>query len=198
MINLIIICGMPCSGKTSISKELCSKIGYDVVSKDFFKEELFEKYGFKSYEEKKALDLLAEEKFYIEIEKRIEKKENIIIDKWLQGIEPLKKVKNIYNANIIFIRLITNPLVATYRYNQRRKNSNRPISFIIKNQYPVTDESSVIYEEQMTVECMKEKALRTFYKDGITNFIEIDTSNIETQFKKIMNDIIYFVKLKVK
>ena len=43
--KLIIITGAPASGKSSIAESVGKKLNIDVISKDAFKIELFEKYG---------------------------------------------------------------------------------------------------------------------------------------------------------
>jgi predicted kinase len=48
--NFIMMCGIPGCGKSTLSKELYSKFGYDIISSDSIREELFE-YKFKELED---------------------------------------------------------------------------------------------------------------------------------------------------
>ena len=57
--NLIIIAGMPASGKSTISKKLSRHFGYPIIEKDEIKEELFDTVGFTCYAEKRRLDVAA-------------------------------------------------------------------------------------------------------------------------------------------
>ena len=195
--NLIIVSGIPCSGKSSVADALSKEFGYKVLSKDNIKERIFNQYGFESAEEKKVLDNIAEKTLYEEIEKEIKNKNNLIIDKWLQGIQPLKAISGIEFANLIFIHLIVNPDIATIRYNNRNKEGRRPLCFRVTNKFPIIQENEIIFEEDMTVEKMYEKANRPFFKDELYNLLEIDTSDIETNHAKIISEIITFVKSKV-
>ena len=62
--RLIIITGAPASGKSSIAEAVGKKLCIDVISKDEFKIELFEKYGFANHAEKKRLSIKGEQMMY--------------------------------------------------------------------------------------------------------------------------------------
>lgn len=192
--NLVIVSGIPCSGKTTIGKMLARHFDYKFLSKDMYKEELFLRYGFTSIEEKKKLDFMAEETLYHEIENNIARGENMVVDKWLQGMSMLTKIKNISNANIVFIRLITSPIIATQRYNYRNEHGYRPMCFMVKDRFPIIDNENAIFEKRMSVGEMTEKANRPFFKEGIDNLLEIDTTNIEKDSNIIFPRIIAFVE----
>ena len=57
--DLIVIAGMPASGKSTYAKKLSRAIKYPIVEKDNIKEELFDTLGFKCYAEKRQLDVAA-------------------------------------------------------------------------------------------------------------------------------------------
>lgn len=57
--NLIIIAGMPASGKSTVSMKLSRHFGYPIIEKDAIKEELFDTVGFTCYAEKRRLDVAA-------------------------------------------------------------------------------------------------------------------------------------------
>ena len=57
--SLVIIAGMPASGKTTVAKELGCKLGFPIIEKDHIKEELFDTIGFKNYPEKQQMDVAA-------------------------------------------------------------------------------------------------------------------------------------------
>lgn len=188
--NLIIVSGFPGTGKTTISKKLVKKYHYSFLSKDLFKEKLFEEYGFKSVEEKKELDKKAEQLFYEKLKCNVDNDIDTIVDKWLQGIHLIEKIISNKDVTLIFIRLICNPQVACDRYNKRIISGERPSSFVALNRYPV--DTHTVFEKAMTVESMNEKASRKFDRTGINNLMEIDTSNIEDRFDKIFEEITEF------
>ena len=189
--NLIIVSGFPGTGKTTLSKELLKKYNYSFLSKDLFKEKLFEEYGFKSKEEKKELDKKAEQMFFEKLKNNVDNNVDTIIDKWLQGISCVKNILSKKCVNLIFIRLTCYPAIACERYNKRIITGERPSSFIALNHYPI--DINTVFEKAMTTEVMEEKAFRSFDESGIDNLIEIDTSNIENQFDQIFKKITAFV-----
>ena len=196
--NLIIITGIPCSGKTTISTILSKTMHCDCISKDLFKEQLFSTYGFSSVEEKKHLDTQAEKLLYSTIAAYIEEGKDLIVDKWLQSTQPLQSIRNINNANLIFIRLITDPAIAVRRYNARMKSGKRPVSFMSLVQYPISNETTTCFEQPMVLDEMVEKANREFHKEGMLNLLEIDTSNLEQELDRIMNDVCNYVHKRMK
>ena len=57
--NLLIIAGMPASGKSTVSARISQHFGYPILEKDSIKEELFDTIGFNCYAEKRQLDVAA-------------------------------------------------------------------------------------------------------------------------------------------
>lgn len=58
-VNVIIIAGMPASGKSTFAARLGRELGYPILEKDAIKEALFDTVGFRSYAEKRRLDTAA-------------------------------------------------------------------------------------------------------------------------------------------
>ena len=54
--NVIILAGMPATGKSTLAAKLQQKFCYPILEKDFIKEGLFDTLGFSCYAEKRALD----------------------------------------------------------------------------------------------------------------------------------------------
>ena len=57
--NVLIIAGMPASGKSTVAGRLGAALGLPVLEKDEIKEALFDTLGFTNYEEKRRLDVAA-------------------------------------------------------------------------------------------------------------------------------------------
>ena len=57
--NIIIVAGMPASGKTTFVNKLSKALGYPVLEKDAIKEELFDVIGFQNYAQKRLMDVAA-------------------------------------------------------------------------------------------------------------------------------------------
>lgn len=57
--NIIIIAGMPASGKSTVAAKISKAFGYPILEKDAIKEELFDTIGFTNYAEKRRHDVAA-------------------------------------------------------------------------------------------------------------------------------------------
>lgn len=57
--NIIIIAGMPASGKSTVAAKISKAFGYPILEKDAIKEELFDTIGFTNYSEKRRHDVAA-------------------------------------------------------------------------------------------------------------------------------------------
>ena len=57
--NLILIAGMPASGKSTLASKISEAFHYPVLEKDELKEALFDSLGFENYAQKRKLDTAA-------------------------------------------------------------------------------------------------------------------------------------------
>lgn len=57
--DIIIIAGMPASGKSTVAAKISKAFGYPILEKDAIKEELFDTIGFTNYAEKRRHDVAA-------------------------------------------------------------------------------------------------------------------------------------------
>ena len=78
--KIIILTGMPASGKSTIAKKLSDKFGMPILEKDALKEELFDTIGFECYAEKRKLDIAANAVLLNVVETMLSKDIPMIID----------------------------------------------------------------------------------------------------------------------
>ncbi|MBQ4050305.1 MAG: ATP-binding protein [Oscillospiraceae bacterium] len=57
--RLIIIAGMPATGKSTLARRLSEAFGFPILEKDDIKEEMFDTIGYRDLTEKRALDVAA-------------------------------------------------------------------------------------------------------------------------------------------
>ena len=57
--ELIVIAGMPATGKSTVAAGIAKAFGYPVLEKDDIKERLFDTIGFENYPQKRRLDIAA-------------------------------------------------------------------------------------------------------------------------------------------
>ena len=119
--KLIIMTGAPASGKSSIAEFVGNKLGIDVISKDSFKIELFEKYGFTNHAEKKKLSIRGEEIMYETIEYYIEQDLDLIVDNNFKHFNVVRSILNHTNANVEVkcIYCVADYDILAKRYNER-------------------------------------------------------------------------------
>ena len=188
MMNLILIKGIPGSGKTTISQKLSRELGIKRISKDEFKLDYYEKYGFASNEEKHELDKLAEEQVYREIVCSAKSGTDLIVDKWYVDTDIIIQQVPKHVMNIICVQLSVSPQIAAKRYNQRINDGTRHIALSITNQYPavtgVTQFESNKTEEEMLLRIQNTPQIKNadHYMSALN-----DTENIEFVYATISN-----------
>ena len=126
--NLILITGIAGSGKTTISKRLSQTLGIKRISKDEFKLDYYEKYGFDSNERKRTLDKHAEEQVYLKIVCCAKSGTDLIVDKWYVDTDIIIQQVPKHVMNIICVQLSVSPQIAAKRYNQRINDGTRHIA----------------------------------------------------------------------
>ena len=78
---LVVINGCPGSGKSYLSGLIKEKFPFfDIFPYDKVKEEFFDAYGFDNITERSALEERSLEEYYLRLEKRMEKGEELIIE----------------------------------------------------------------------------------------------------------------------
>ena len=103
---LILVTGLPASGKTTISKRLAVEFGLHYIGKDEYKIKMYEEYGFSSAEEKKALDNRSEELMYSDLHLLLDQANIVVFDKWIcKDFSRIDAVAKLRNAKVIVIYL---------------------------------------------------------------------------------------------
>lgn len=189
--NLILITGLPASGKTTIAKKLSSDLGWCYLGKDEFKIKYYEKYGFNNLQERKILDNKSEYDLYTELTILLNQGENVIFDKWISGnFTQLELIARPRNINVITIYLDCDVKIAVKRFNDRIDSNSRPICLSV-DKYPIEDEKRnlgyISFDEM-------EKKFETITNKSFGDYrLEINTDNIEkddTIYKRIKSFVL--------
>lgn len=192
--RLIILTGAPASGKSSIAKAVGKELGIDVISKDGFKIELFEKYGFTNHAEKKKLSIMGEEMMHETIKKYVMQNKDLFVDNNFKHFDSIRDI--LENTEVIVeIRCIY--CVADYdilakRYNDRIRNGNRHQALYTLNQYPVIDGISEFHPviTRDDVERIEQGIQEFTFGQKV---LEINTDNIELDFEFLCKQVIDFI-----
>ena len=192
---LILVAGLPASGKTTIATHLAKDLGLQYVGKDQYKIEMYEKYGFSSAKEKKILNEKSEEIMYSKLYALLQNGENVVFDKWIcKDYSRIDAIVKELGIEVIVIYLNCKVEVAVRRYNSRIDSGERHIGLSLKNKYPyVKGYSEVAY---MTLEEMQQRD--ELYKEKIFgNYIlEVSTDNIDESiynYQKIKDFILNII-----
>ena len=194
MMNLILITGIPGSGKTTISQKLSQELEIKSISKDEFKLDYYEKYGFASNEEKHELDKLAEEQVYQEIVCRAQSGTDLIVDKWYVDTDIIIQQVPKHVMNIICVQLSVSPQIAAKRYNQRINDGTRHIALSITNQYPVVT-GVTQFESNKTEEEMLLRIQSTPQIKNADHYLTV--LNDSEELESLCDDVLEFVKTNI-
>lgn len=192
--RLIIFTGAPASGKSSIAEAVSKKICVDVISKDGFKIELFEKYGFTSHAEKKKLSIKGEQMMYDAIRKYIDNNQDLIVDNNFKNFDEIRLILKQTNIDIVLkcIYCVADYEKLAQRYNERISSGNRHLALYTLNQYPVITGVSE-FHPLITIKDVEriEQGIQEFTFG--TDVLEINTDNIENDFESLCNSVINFI-----
>lgn len=176
--NVIILAGMPASGKTTICKKLAEDTGYIVLEKDKIKEALFDTLGWNCYTEKRKLDHAANATLLICAEEILKTGNSLIIDNNFDDIST-EKVNDLitrYNCKCITVFLGGNNDVFYKRYIDRDNSHLRHLGHSVQDHYPL------FYGESIEYEMSREEFAEKFERRGIGAFrcvgnrIDVDAS----------------------
>lgn len=177
---LILVAGMPATGKTTFAKYLSEQLQIPMVSKDEIKELLFDSVGFHSRAEKVALGAGSMEIAYYFTESLIRTKKSVILENNFENDSKpgLVKLTEKYHCNTITI-LFDGELTTVYRrFVERDKSPTRHRGHVVNTEYPeksgAEDIPSPLSFENF-VKGVNERGIRDFSVGG--EVIRVDTTD---------------------
>ncbi len=181
MPKLIVIAGMPATGKTTLSLKIQERTGLPVIEKDLIKEELFDTVGFKNYQEKRNLDHAANAVLLYILEAELRAGKSVIVVNNFDSIsaERLRNLIEKYKPDCITVFLNGDEKTLYERYVDRDDRHLRHLGHIVQDHYPLSEGDCPDY--RMTPEEFNEK----FAKRGMAGFsipgarLDVDATNFE-------------------
>ena len=139
--NVIILAGMPATGKSTLAEKLQKKFGYPILEKDFIKEGLFDTLGFSCYAEKRALDVASNEVLLRWMGAMIKAGQSMIIDNNfdVQSAKKLSEMLDTYNCKCVTVFMNGDPQVLYERYFERDSKGLRHLGHAMQTHYPPED-----------------------------------------------------------
>lgn len=192
--KLIIFTGAPASGKSSIAENVGKRLGIQVISKDGFKIDLFEKYGFTNHAEKKKLSILGEKQMCECMERHMLDNKDIIVDNNFKDFNEVRKalIKVKSEVKVICIYCFANYSILAERYNTRISSGNRHLSLYTLNQYPVIEGVSEFHKLIDAGDVQRIEQDIKEYTFG-SNILEIDTNKIEQDYDNLCNSAVEYI-----
>ncbi|MEP9405613.1 AAA family ATPase [Peribacillus frigoritolerans] len=131
---LILLAGLPGTGKTYLSNIINSKLGsFYNLSQDDLKEYYCDIYGYRNLEEKQKIEKIAWAKYYEIMEKQMQVGDNIMSDyPFSQKQKPhIQQLVDRYGYEIVTIRLIADLDILFERQKKRDLDPTRHLSHIV-------------------------------------------------------------------
>ncbi len=190
--DLIIIAGMPATGKSTLAKKLSDALGLAILEKDEIKDEMFDTIGFKDRKEKRALDVAANAILLRCTENLISKGNSLIIvnnfDSDMSG--RVQDMIDKAGCNCITVFLNGDPEVLYKRYVARDARHSRHMGHTFIDRYPPLEGDDV--NRSMTREYFRDR----FENHGMADFklkgkrIDLDATHPEQiDVEKLISDI---------
>jgi len=136
--NVIIVAGMPASGKTTFVNMLSKALGYPVLEKDAIKEELFDVIGFQNYEQKRLMDVAATAVLLRCTDSLLEGGQSlIVVNNFRSDVAPqVEALLEKHNCGCVFVFFGGTGDVFYERYVQRDLVPQRHLGHILQERYP--------------------------------------------------------------
>jgi shikimate kinase len=136
--RLLIIAGMPASGKSTVARKISEHFGYPLLEKDELKESLFDTLGFSCYAEKRRLDTAASSVLLRASDSLLSGGcSHIIVNNFRSDFEPaVKALLSKYCVNALTVFFTGDPDVFYSRYVDRDNRGVRHLGHVVQEHYP--------------------------------------------------------------
>lgn len=166
MQKLLIIAGMPATGKTTISKKISAALGLPVLEKDEIKEELIDTLGYKDRVEKRRLDVAATAVLMRSAESILQSGSSlIIVNNFRKDMEePVRKMIERCGCKAAMLFLDGDHEVFYHRYVERDRKRMRHLGHTFIDRYPP------LPEDNLNVSMTREDFREIFENQGMADF----------------------------
>lgn len=195
--NLIIIAGLPATGKSTLAGKLSAAFGYPVLEKDDLKEELFDTLGYADLVAKRKLDLAANAVLLRAVEALLSRDTSLIVVNNFDSnmSERVQQMIDRCGARTVTVFLNGDPDVLYERYVARDKRAVRHQGHTFIDRYPP------LPGDDTTRSMTREYFADRFEKNGMADFrlsgarIDVDATDPEkTDVEKLIADIRGFLE----
>ena len=177
--NMIVLTGMPASGKSTVAAKLADALSLPVLAKDEFKEALFDTIGFSCYAEKRRLDHAANAVLLKAAEAMLRSGQSVILDNNFDGAaaEALNALTERMGARCVTVFFGGDTEAFYRRYVERDRLHLRHLGHVVQEHYPLHEGDSP--DHDMTREEFREKFEKRGMADVRLNGIRIEIDATE-------------------
>lgn len=188
---LILLAGLPGTGKTYLSDIIKNKLGeFYVLSQDELKEHYCDMYGYNNLEEKQEIEKIAWERYYEKMEQQMQAGNSIMSDyPFSQKQKPrIQQLVEKYYYKVVTIRLIADLDVLFERQKKRDLDPTRHLSHIVtsyKKGDQLADRSkadNLLTYEEFIKRCKTRGydmfQLGKLYEVDVTDYTKVNYSNL--------------------
>jgi predicted kinase len=164
---LIIVTGLPCSGKTSLGRQISRLHKIPFISKDGFKERLFDTLGWSDRAWSKKLSGASYEMMFYALEELLEVGQSCVLEANFDPAvhsEPIARITQKHQNRVVQIHCVTEPEILLERFKSRWENGER---------HPGHGDEMMLPEMELLV---KQKILLLELPGPV---IELDTTDLE-------------------
>ena len=180
--NLILIAGLPATGKSTLAKKLAQHFHYPILEKDEIKEVLFDTLGYADLKAKRALDRAATEVLLYSAETVLKTKSSLILVNNFESSmsDRVNEMIQRCNANVITVFLTGDADTLHARYVERDKKKLRHQGHTFIDRYPP------LPGDQTDLPMTREYFAERFEKEGMSDFkingkrMNVDATNPST------------------
>lgn len=126
--TLIVITGLPCTGKTTLANKIAEELKLPLISKDEIKEKLFEELGYKDIEQSERISKMTYTTLFEMVESNLKANISTIVESNFSAQlsnDIFLDLKNRYDFSPIQIRCITDGNILVERFKQRANTGER-------------------------------------------------------------------------
>lgn len=180
--NLILIAGMPATGKSTLAKRIGNVLNLPIFEKDEIKEALFDTIGYADLTEKRRLDTAATAVLLRCIETLLQHDQSLIaVNNFTTDDQAqLQAVLTRHQCHCVTVFLNGDPDTLYARYVERDKRRTRHLGHTFIDRYPP------LPQDDLTRSMTREYFADRFEKQGMADFridgtrIDVDATHPET------------------
>ena len=176
--NLILIAGLPASGKSGFAAYAGEQLGIPVLAKDELKEILFDDVGFQSRKGKVALGNASMDLMYYMAELLLKNGQSVILDNNFEAssLPGLRRLMEKYPCHPVTVRFDGEVSAIYRRFVARDHDPNRHRGHIVNTRYPET-----VREPYVPISCeefeekFRKRGMMDFYAGGTLLTVDVTT-----------------------